>query len=304
MVDSHPADGGAPLGGVPMHAICGHLLRRAQQVHTAIWTESFGTDLTSPQYAVLTALAAHPRIDQHRLGQLVSLDKSSVADVVARLTDRAWIVREGDPQDARRNVLTLAPGVGATLDRLTSIAQSVQDRLLEIVPMAQRPHLVSGLRQIASLDPRNWAAFVVSPISTLRSDAPGALLRRAQQMHTALWTETFGQTITGPQFAAVQTLAQHPGISQRSLGERAALDKSTAADIIARLARRGWVERENDPFDRRLRLLTLTTTGRETAESTFKPVMQIQERLLEPVPASERERFLEALAVLAYSRNT
>lgn len=304
MVDSHPPDGGAPLGRVPMHAICGHLLRRAQQVHTAIWTESFGADLTSPQYAVLAALAEHPRIDQHRLGQLASLDKSSVADVVARLTDRAWIVRESDPQDARRNVLTLTPGVESTLDRLTTIAQSVQDRLLEIVPMAQRPHLVSGLHQIASLDPRNRPAFVVTPISTLRSDAPGALLRRAQQMHTALWTENFGQAMTGTQFAAVQTLAQYPGISQRDLGERAALDKSTAADIIARLARRGWIARQNDPLDRRLRRLTLTTTGKRTAESTIKTVMQVQERLLEPVPASERERFLEALAVLAYSRNT
>lgn len=304
MVDSHPPDGGAPLGRVPMHAICGHLLRRAQQVHTAIWTESFGADLTSPQYAVLAALAEHPRIDQHRLGQLASLDKSSVADVVARLTDRAWIIREGDPQDARRNVLTLTPGVESTLDRLTTIAQSVQDRLLEIVPMAQRPQLVSGLHQIASLDPRNRPAFVVTPISTLRSDAPGALLRRAQQMHTALWTENFGQTMTGPQFAAVQTLAQYPGISQRDLGERAALDKSTAADIIARLARRGWIARENDPLDRRLRLLALTTTGKQTAESTIETVMQVQERLLEPVPASERERFLEALALLAYSRNT
>ena len=292
---------GAAPGGIPLHEVCGHLLRRAQQVHTALWTEAFGAELTSPQYGVLTVLALHPGIDQKRLGELVSLDKASTADVVSRLSARGWIQRQRDPADARRNILALAPAAASELDHLTPAAQAVQDRLLEPVPEPARPLLLSGLRRLARLDERLVADVGPDSPLVLRTDVPGSLLRRAQQVHTALWATTFGGGITGPQFAAVQVLAQHPGISQRELGERAALDKSTGADVLARLERKGWVRRAQDGRDARIRILNLTEQARDAAESTVAAVMGVQELLLEPVPAAERRDFLAALARVAYS---
>ena len=68
-----------------LDSTAGHLVRRAQQVHTALWTAEFDGDLTGPQYALLSALSRQPSLDQRSAGRRASLDKSTAADVVARL---------------------------------------------------------------------------------------------------------------------------------------------------------------------------------------------------------------------------
>ena len=54
----------------------GHLLRRAQQISTALFYDEIGSDLTPVQYAMLNTLAAHPGIDQVSLSGLVAIDTS------------------------------------------------------------------------------------------------------------------------------------------------------------------------------------------------------------------------------------
>jgi hypothetical protein len=51
----------------------GHLIRRAQQLHTAIWAEVVDTGLTGVQFAVLAALEVKPDLDQRTLGERISL---------------------------------------------------------------------------------------------------------------------------------------------------------------------------------------------------------------------------------------
>ena len=48
--------------------------------------------ITSPQFAVLNALFLEPNIDQRTLGDRVALDRSTVAEIVARLTARKLIL--------------------------------------------------------------------------------------------------------------------------------------------------------------------------------------------------------------------
>jgi len=94
----------------------GHLVRCAQQVHSALWHAEFGGEPTSPQYAVLSALSVHQDIDQRTAGELTSLEKSNIADVVARLERRGWVTRVRDAEDGRRNLLRLTD---TALDRPT-----------------------------------------------------------------------------------------------------------------------------------------------------------------------------------------
>ncbi|WP_028660363.1 MarR family winged helix-turn-helix transcriptional regulator [Nocardioides insulae] len=93
--------------GEPLVRHTGHLLRRAQQVHTAVWQRDVSTQVTSVQYAVLSVLRARPGASQAELGAELVLDRSTVADLVVRMTGRGLIAREQDPTDRRRKVLTL-----------------------------------------------------------------------------------------------------------------------------------------------------------------------------------------------------
>jgi MarR family transcriptional regulator, lower aerobic nicotinate degradation pathway regulator len=76
-----------PDGLLLMHRTPGYLIRRAQQVHTAVWS-SVVRDVTGPQYAVLAAVAELGAPDQARIGERASLDASTTASVVDRLKEQ------------------------------------------------------------------------------------------------------------------------------------------------------------------------------------------------------------------------
>src|SRR5690554_2345148 len=285
MTPAEPSERDGGLSG-----ICGHLLRRAQQVHNAFWLDSIGGDPTSPQYAALVAISATPRLDQRGVAAASSLDKSSTMDVVARLERNGWITRKVDDADRRRQVLALTPRAVTGLEQLEAPVSEVQQRLLSALPAEARDEFVELLSAVAGDSSAPKALNI-----------PGHLLRRAQQRHTALFAAAFDRQLTGPQFAALQVLAAHPGLSQRELSNLAALDKSTTADLVQRLVRRGLVVRSRDDRDARLRVLSLAADAGGTVAAFAERVGAVQQQLLEPLSRPQRERLLGLLRTVAYS---
>jgi DNA-binding MarR family transcriptional regulator len=97
----------------------GHLARRLQQAHTLLWNTLVSAETTSPQFAVLNAVASRDDLDQRMVGDLIGLDRSTTAEIVSRLGGRALMVRVRDPRDGRRNLLRLTDD-GAALHRQTA----------------------------------------------------------------------------------------------------------------------------------------------------------------------------------------
>src|SRR5690606_40462214 len=95
-----------------------------------------GGDLTGPQYALLSALTRAPVVEQGIAGRLASLDKSTAADVIARLERNDWLHRRRNPADGRRYLLSLTTPARAALAYITPKAATVQARLLE--PLAEQ----------------------------------------------------------------------------------------------------------------------------------------------------------------------
>jgi DNA-binding MarR family transcriptional regulator len=291
----------AAIGMMPLVAITGYLLRRIQQVHNVMWVQTLDADLTSPQYAVLSTLASFPNIDQQRVGQIASLDKSSVADVVARLVRRSWIARERDERDARHYVLSLTPAASIALSSITPQVTAVQDALLAPLPQPRRQVFVDGLASVARLRPEDIADTGTDrKIAVLDLRAPGHLIRRAQQIHTAIWADLLNGQITGPQYAVMHVVSRWPGINQTQLGELAALDRSSTADIVARLVRRGWLHRDRHADDGRVRVLYASDLAARELAHIHPRVAAVQERLLEPLPSDVRTGFVADLARVAF----
>ncbi|MYT74467.1 MULTISPECIES: MarR family transcriptional regulator [unclassified Streptomyces] len=85
----------------------GHLARRLQQAHYLLWNTMVSEEITSPQFAVLNALVAEPGLDQRTVGERVGLDRSTIAEVISRLTRRELIDKVRDQRDGRRWLLRL-----------------------------------------------------------------------------------------------------------------------------------------------------------------------------------------------------
>ncbi|MEZ0093227.1 MarR family winged helix-turn-helix transcriptional regulator [Streptacidiphilus sp. EB129] len=277
----------------------GQLIRIAQQVHTRLWAEHVGAELTAPQYAALIALALEPGADQRTVGERASLDKATMAEMVGRLVRRGLVLRRRDPADGRRKLLTLSPLGTQVMESVSPGVARVQQLLLEPLAEAQRCELMTALGAMARVEEVGLEFLVESrPIL----DAPrvvGYLIRVAQQVHTRLWSELVSSELTAPQHAVLAALAVEPGIDQRTVGERASLDKATMAELVSRLVRRGLVLRRRDPADGRRNLLALAPNGARLLDEVGPGVARVQAQLLEPVAAAERDRAVELLSVIA-----
>jgi len=115
----------------------------------------------------------------------------------------------------------------------------------------------------------------------------GHLIRRAQQRHAALWQELVSQDVSSVQYAALAVLERMPGASQSELGSELDLDRSTIADIVSRLERRGVIERTPHHSDRRRYALRLTASGLAEIALLRPRVDAANKRLTQPLTVDE-----------------
>lgn len=132
----------------------GHLIRRAQQVHYWLWNAEVSPEVTSPQFAVLYALRAEKNIDQKTLGERVSLDRSTTAEVVTRLKARGLVQRIRDPRDARRNLLRLTPAGLRSTERLIPRTVRMNRLLVSVLSEGEQAELLRMLNLVVDADER------------------------------------------------------------------------------------------------------------------------------------------------------
>jgi DNA-binding MarR family transcriptional regulator len=133
---------------------------------------------------------------------------------------------------------------------------------------------------------------------------PGHYIRRMQQIAVAIFLqESEAHGITPVQYAALQTVANTPGIDQRSLARAIGFDTSTIAGVVDRLEARGLMARSASPDDRRVRLLSLSAAGQALLAAVMPSVLRAQELMLAPLPKSERAQFMRMLRVLVSANN-
>jgi len=133
---------------------------------------------------------------------------------------------------------------------------------------------------------------------------PGHHIRRLHQIAVAIFLqEVEPQGLTPVQYAALQAVANAPGTDQRTLARTIGLDTSTTGGVIDRLEARGLLLRNANPEDRRVRLLRLTAAGEALLRDATPAMLRAQQRILEPLPAAERDEFMRLLRTLVTANN-
>ncbi|MFE7955968.1 MarR family winged helix-turn-helix transcriptional regulator [Streptomyces sp. NPDC057413] len=131
------------------------------------------------------------------------------------------------------------------------------------------------------------------------STHPGHLARRLQQAHYLLWNAMVSEEITSPQFAVLNALVAEPGLDQRTVGERVGLDRSTIAEVISRLGRRGLIDKVRDPQDGRRSLLRPTDEGLRTHRKLTVRTARMNQVFLAPLSSDEQTQFLDLIRRVA-----
>ncbi len=154
-----------------LYGMPGHLIRRAQQVSAALFTdECAALDLTSVQFAALYAIDLHPGVDATRLSALIAFDRSTIGDVLDRMEHKGWLVRSAAPSDRRLKLISLSPAGSALLRQAGPAVRRVQDRILAPLAPADRASLIRLLAQLSACIPPATASRLVEEKPMCPSD--------------------------------------------------------------------------------------------------------------------------------------
>ncbi|MDO9474713.1 MAG: MarR family winged helix-turn-helix transcriptional regulator [Caulobacter sp.] len=134
-----------------IEASVGHLLHRAAQRALDFYAEEAGPGaVTQRQHAVLAAVAAREGAAQADLVAATGIDRSTLADMVARMIDKGLLARERSSLDARANAVRLTDAGRAALAETGPRAATADTRLLALLSKGQRAVILEALAALAT----------------------------------------------------------------------------------------------------------------------------------------------------------
>ncbi len=125
----------------------GHLLRRANQRHLAIYARAI-PELTPMQFATLAKLHEAGALSQNTLGRLTAMDAATIKGVVDRLRRDGHVQTENDKTDRRRTIVSLTPGGRALAEALFERARAVSRETLAPLDAAEQAMFLHLLRKM------------------------------------------------------------------------------------------------------------------------------------------------------------
>lgn len=127
-----------------------HLLKRAVQYSVHRYNEEVGkSGLTHRQFTVLVAVDANDGKSQTELVKITGIDRSTLADMVARMMAQGLVQRRRTKEDARTNSVKLTPAGKKMLKTAQAGAEDVDKSLLGLFPVADRKTLIDCLAELA-----------------------------------------------------------------------------------------------------------------------------------------------------------
>jgi DNA-binding MarR family transcriptional regulator len=122
-------------------------------------------------------------------------------------------------------------------------------------------------------------------------------LLMAQRIDDAL--KPFG--IARTQWQVLSRVRRAGTLSQKDIQQALQIESATLTCVVDSLAGKGWLERLEDPRDKRVRLLRLTPEGEERLAHTPDPYVALETRMLQGVGPRDRAAVEKALELMIHN---
>jgi DNA-binding MarR family transcriptional regulator len=101
-----------------------------------------------------------------------------------------------------------------------------------------------------------------------------------------------------PQFGLLMQMHHKGPCGMSQVSERFEITPAAASQLVDKLVQNGFIQREEDPNDRRAKLLNLTDKGRELIQRGMQERYRWVDELGERLTAEERVKITEALNIM------
>ncbi|MEO6155508.1 MAG: MarR family winged helix-turn-helix transcriptional regulator [Thermomonas sp.] len=137
------------------------------------------------------------------------------------------------------------------------------------------PSPTTDAQQHAQLDLEDFLPYRLSVLSN-----------RISQTIADLYAKRFGISVT--EWRVIAVLGRYPGLSANGVAERTAMDKVAVSRAVARLLRRGLLDRDMHDDDRRRSVLELSEAGYGVYDEVAPLALSYERELLAPLDTDER----------------
>jgi DNA-binding MarR family transcriptional regulator len=118
-----------------------------------------------------------------------------------------------------------------------------------------------------------------------------------------LWQKSAELDLTYAQSQVLFYVAEHPGCHMGDVGKAFGVTLPAVTHIVDRLEEKGFVVRGDDPVDRRVYMLELTTAGQALADELHALQLRGVEPVLGKMSARDRQHLMEGLEALVEAAN-
>lgn len=285
-----------------LHKRVGHLVRRLQQISVGIFLDEVSSvvGVTPVQFAALTAISEHPRLDIQRLANLVAVDRATVGAVITRLVKSKLVERVQDPLDRRSRVVKALAAGQRVLQQAAPHVRRADLRLAKPFTELERDVFLIYMRQLVHAGNDFSSAPLITDQNVERTlslySRPGYLVRRLQQVCEGIFADEVAElAVTPAQYAALAVVSHARGADNTTIAHAVALDKATTGSIIRRLSARGLIKVRSSPTDKRSKNLIVTDAGEKLLAAIQPRLDRADERVLSALSKSDHEKFVRLL---------
>ncbi len=150
-----------------------HLLHRTLQLALDYHADAAGAaSLTQRQFTVLAAAAAADGMTQNDLVRATGIDRSTLADLVARMLTKGLLLRERSANDARANTVRLSDAGREALGAGAGAAADADERLLGLLSPKKRETFLKTLAGLAAMADEPIKPKTVKKTAPAKADKP------------------------------------------------------------------------------------------------------------------------------------
>jgi len=120
-------------------------------------------------------------------------------------------------------------------------------------------------------------------------------------MHRSMrgWNQFAKSTgLSMPQFSILMQLHYKGACGMSAISERFDVSAAAASQLVDKLVQAGYIERTEDPSDRRAKLLKLSTNGAKLVDDGIQERYRWMDELTSRLSAAEQTKISEALTLL------
>ncbi len=248
--------------------------------------------LSEAQWRVIGFLSIGAGMSQTELAELLGMQKVPLGEILDRLGKKQLVYRKESPQDRRSKLVFLTNNARQLAESIRERFRTLRQNWQQSIGEAHWKLLQENLYIMADeLCPLTTQQTLYSSSRQDASHLIGIIVRSIRRQFD-LCSHQSG--VTWSHWLIVNAVTSNPGINQRELADTLAINKVPLGKLLDRLQQNGWLRREQDQQDRRIKRLFINLDA-QSLQRSQQVFHDYNKQCLTKIPQTKQSDFINTL---------